>query len=290
MHDLLHDFPPFEIAAVNQCSGNSRGLFSPRVTGGQWDNGAMGNALWRGVRLKDVLDRAGVHAGAVQVRFKGLDTGVLPQTPNYMKSLTVDHARDGEVMIAYAMNGEPLPLLNGFPLRLVVPGWYATYWVKMLEDIEVLDKPDDNYWMSKAYLIPDTPGANVTPEQNDVKMVPITRMVPRSFFTNLTDGIAVGRGQTLNVRGIAFGGDTGVAKVLISADHGRRWQEARLGTNHGKYSFRQFELSLRFANPGAQRLMVRAVNAAGVAQPDHPNWNGGGFMRNVIESIAVQVS
>src|SRR5216684_3754810 len=197
LHGLLRDFQSFEIAAVNQCSGNSRGLFSPRVTGGQWDNGAMGNALWRGVRLKDVLDRAGVGAGAVQVRFKGLDTGVLPQTPDFMKSLAVDHARDGEVMIAYEMNGKPLPLLNGFPLRLVVPGWYATYWVKMLEDIEVLDKPDDNYLTSKAYLIPDTPGANVTPEQKGVKMIPINRMVPRSFFTSIADGAAVARGQTL---------------------------------------------------------------------------------------------
>jgi DMSO/TMAO reductase YedYZ molybdopterin-dependent catalytic subunit len=288
--DLLHDFPPFEIAAVNQCSGNSRGFFSPRVTGGQWENGAMGNALWRGVRLKDVLDRAGVVAGATQVRLKGLDTGLVPQTPNFMKSLAVDHARDGEVMIAYEMNGEPLPLLNGFPLRLVVPGWYATYWVKMLEDIEVLDQPDENYWTSKAYLIPDTPGANVTPEQKGVKMVPINRMLPRSFFTSLADGAVVKRGQTLNVRGIAFGGDTGVAKVLLSADQGQRWQEARLGANHGKYSFRQWESPLRLATAGRQRLMVRAVNTAGVTQPDHPNWNGGGFMRNVIESIDVQVS
>jgi DMSO/TMAO reductase YedYZ molybdopterin-dependent catalytic subunit len=290
MHDLLHDFQPFEIAAVNQCSGNSRGLFSPRVTGGQWDNGAMGNALWRGVRLKDVLDRAGVAAGAVQVRFKGLDSGLVPQTPTFMKSLAVDHARDGEVAIAYEMNGEPLPLLNGFPLRLVVPGWYATYWTKMLEDIEVLDKPDENYWMTKAYLIPDTPGASVTPEQKNVQMVPINRMVPRSFFTNLKDGAAVRLGHPLSVRGIAFGGDTGVAKVLVSADAGRRWQEARLGTNHGQYSFRQWELPLRFATAGPQRLMVRAVNTAGVAQPDHPNWNAGGFMRNVIESISLQAS
>jgi DMSO/TMAO reductase YedYZ molybdopterin-dependent catalytic subunit len=290
MHDLLHDFQPIEIAAVNQCSGNSRGLFSPRVTGGQWDNGAMGNALWRGVRLQDVLDRAGVAAGAVQVRFKGLDSGLVPQTPTFRKSLAVDHARDGEVMIAYEMNGEPLPLLNGFPLRLVVPGWYATYWTKMLEDIEVLDKPDDKYWMTKAYLIPDTPGASVTPEQKNVQMVPINRMVPRSFFTNLKDGAAVRLGHPLRVRGIAFGGDTGVAKVLVSADAGHRWQEARLGTNHGQYSFRQWELPLRFATAGPQRLMVRAVNTAGVAQPDHPNWNAGGFMRNVIESISLQAS
>jgi DMSO/TMAO reductase YedYZ molybdopterin-dependent catalytic subunit len=290
MHDLLHDFQPFEIAAVNQCSGNSRGLFNPRVVGGQWDNGAMGNALWRGVRLKHVLDRAGVAAGAVQVRFRGLDTGALPQTPNFMKSLTVDHVRDGEVMIAYEMNGEPLPLLNGYPLRLVVPGWYATYWVKMLTDIEVLDKPDDNYWMSKAYLIPDTPDANITPQQTDVKMVPINRMLPRSFFTNIKDGAAIKRDRPLNVRGIAFGGDTGVSKVLVSPDAGRRWQEARLGASHGRYSFRRWELPVRFAAAGPQKLMVKAVNTAGVAQPARPNWNPGGFMRNVIESISVRVS
>src|ERR1700730_5095707 len=152
LNDLVKKFPRFEIAAVNQCSGNSRGFFSPRVPGGQWANGAMGNARWTGVRLKDLLDHAGIRANAVQVRFNGLDNGVIPQTPKFMKSLSIDHARDGEVMIAYAMNGEPLPLLNGFPLRLVVPGWYATYWVKMLNDIEVLDKPDDNFWTTKAYL------------------------------------------------------------------------------------------------------------------------------------------
>jgi DMSO/TMAO reductase YedYZ molybdopterin-dependent catalytic subunit len=290
LQELVRDFAPFEIAAVNQCSGNSRGLFSPRLAGAQWDNGAMGNALWRGVRLKDVLDRAGVAPGAVQVRFSGLDTGVLPQTPSVKKSLSIDHARDGEVMIAYEMNGKQLPLLNGFPIRLVVPGWYATYWIKMLSNIEVLDTADDNYWMSKAYLIPDTPAANITPEQKDVKMVPINRMVPRSFFTSLKDGAHVRRAQPLRLRGIAFGGDSGVAKVLVSTDAGRSWQAARLGTDHGRYSFRQWELPVRLTTTGPQTLMVKAINTAGLAQPDRPNWNGGGFMRNVIESLSVQVS
>jgi DMSO/TMAO reductase YedYZ molybdopterin-dependent catalytic subunit len=290
LQDLLHDFSGFEIAAVNQCSGNSRGLFNPRVTGAQWDNGAMGNALWRGVRLRDVLDRAGVMPDAVQVRFRGLDTGVVPQTPRFMKSLAIDHARNGEVMLAYAMNGAPLPLLNGFPLRLVVPGWYATYWVKMLEDIEILDKPDDTYWTSKAYLIPDTPAANISPGQKDVRMIPINRMVPRSFVTNLQDGTHVSRGQLLIVRGIAFGGDAGVAKVRVSVDGGRLWQEARLGPEQGKYGFRQWELQLRFATAGPRKLMVQAINTAGVAQPDRPNWNPAGFMRNVIESMSLQVS
>lgn len=289
MHDLLHDFPRAQVAAVNQCSGNSRGFFQPRVAGAQWSNGAMGNALWGGVRLKDVLDRAGVDSAAVQVRFRGLDSGTLPATPNFMKSLAVDHARDGEVMIAYEMNGEPLPLLNGFPLRLVVPGWYATYWVKMLTEIEVLDQPDQNYWTAKAYLIPDTPGANITPDQKDVKLVPINRMVPRSFVTNLKDGAAVKRGQPLNVRGIAFGGDTGLAKVMVSADAGHRWQEARLEMDHGKYSFRRWEIPLRFASAGPRKLMVKAVNTAGLAQPDDANWNGSGFMRNVVESVSLRV-
>jgi DMSO/TMAO reductase YedYZ molybdopterin-dependent catalytic subunit len=289
VHDLMHDFEPFEIAAVNQCSGNSRGLFSPRVLGAQWHNGAMGNALWRGVRLKDVLDRAGVAADAVGVRFRGLDTGVLPQTPNVMKSLALDHARDGEVMIAYHMNGAPLPLLNGFPLRLVVPGWYATYWVKMLTDIEVLTVPDENYWTRKAYLIPDTPGANITPDQQNVSLVPINRMVPRSFFTNIAAGVKVARGQKLHVRGLAMGGDTGVAKVLLSTDAGRTWRTTQLGEDHGKYSFRRWEHTVRFDEVGPQKLLVKAVNVAGLVQPDTPNWNPGGFMRNVIESIVVQV-
>jgi DMSO/TMAO reductase YedYZ molybdopterin-dependent catalytic subunit len=290
LDELVRDFKPFEIAAVNQCSGNSRGFFSPRVPGGEWANGAMGNALWKGVRLKDVLDRAGVKAGALQVRFNGLDTGVVPQTPDFIKSLDIDHARDGEVMIAYAMNGAPLPLLNGFPLRLVVPGWYATYWVKMLNDVEVLNQPDENFWTAKAYLIPDTPFANIAPGQKDVKMVPINRMLPRSFFTNVQDGAVLKLGQTTIVRGIAFGGDTALAKVLFSADSGRHWKEARLGADHGKYSFRQWEVPLRLSSSGPHKWMIKAVNSAGSAQPDRANWNGAGFMRNAIESVSVQAA
>jgi len=290
LDDLVRGFEPFEIAAVNQCSGNSRGFFSPRVAGGQWSNGAMGNARWTGVRLRDVLDRAGVKAGALQVRFNGLDTGVLPQTPNFMKSLAVDHARDGEVMIAYAMNGERLPLLNGYPLRMVVPGWYATYWVKMLSDVTVLDKPDDNYWMAKAYLIPDTPFADISPGQKGVRTVPINRMVPRSFFSNIQDGAVLKTGQTTTVRGIAFGGDAGLKEVLFSSDAGSSWQPVRLGADHGKYGFRQWEAPWRPSSQGPHKLMVKASNTAGIAQPDHANWNGGGYMRNVIESVSVQAT
>src|SRR5579859_4485092 len=286
LDELVRGFKPFEIAAVNQCSGNSRGFFSPRVPGGEWANGAMGNALWRGVRLKDVLDRAGIKAGALQVRFNGLDTGVVPQTPDFIKSLAIDHARDGEVMIAYAMNGKPLPLLNGFPLRLVVPGWFATYWVKMLSDIEVLDQPDENFWTTKAYLIPDTPFAKIVPGQKDVKMVPINRMVPRSFVTNLVSGSEVKAAAPVTLRGIAFGGDCGVTQVDVSTDDGRTWRQAELGQNESKYGFRRWETTLAFAT-GQHSIRVRCTNTSGVPQPDAPNWNPAGFMRNVIESTRI---
>jgi DMSO/TMAO reductase YedYZ molybdopterin-dependent catalytic subunit len=278
--------PRVELAAVNQCSGNSRGFFLPRVAGAQWAHGAMGNARWTGVRLKDVLDRAGVKAGAVQVRFDGLDEPVVADAPDFKKSIDIDHARDGEVMVAFAMNGEQLPLLNGFPLRLIVPGWYSTYWVKMLSDIEVLDKPDDDFWMVSAYTIPDTPHANIAPGQTGVKMVPISRMVPRSFFTNVAEGSSFPAAAQFPVRGIAFGGDSGVAKVELSSDGGKSWQPTMPGKDYGKYSFRQWEAKLALAK-GNHALMVRCTNVAGDAQTLSPNWNNSGFMRNVIETVQV---
>ncbi|MDB6109720.1 MAG: Oxidoreductase molybdopterin binding, partial [Pedosphaera sp.] len=125
--ELKSKFEPVEIVAVNQCSGNSRGFFQPRVPGGQLGNGAMGNARWKGVRLKDLLNQCGIAEGARQVTFNGLDGPLLPQTPDFVKALDVDQALDGEVMLAYEMNGEDLPWLNGYPLRLVVPGHYGTY-------------------------------------------------------------------------------------------------------------------------------------------------------------------
>jgi DMSO/TMAO reductase YedYZ molybdopterin-dependent catalytic subunit len=234
-----------------------------------------------------MLDRAGVKAGAVEVRFNGLDEALVPDAPDFMKSIAVDHARDGEVMLAYAMNGEQLPLLNGFPLRLVVPGWFADYWVKMVNDIEVLDRPDTNYWTAAAYRIPDTPHANVKPSDTDIKLVPITRMVPRSFMTNIKAGDTLKAGAPTLARGIAFGGDAGVARVDFSSDGGKSWQQAELGKDEGKYSFRQWQISFTPATKGEHVLMVRCTSSSGETQPDTPNWNPSGFMRNVIEQTTV---
>jgi DMSO/TMAO reductase YedYZ molybdopterin-dependent catalytic subunit len=282
--------PPMELAAVNECSGNSRGFFEPRVAGGEWGNGAMGNARWTGVSLKSVLDRAGIKSSAVRVRFNGMDEPLVPDAPDFMKSLSLDHARDGEVMIAYAMNGEQLPLLNGFPLRLVVPGWYATYWVKMLNDIEVLDGPDTNFWTKTAYTIPDTPHADMKPGQANVPMVPINKLNPRSFVTNIQAGSKIPAGKSVSVRGIAFGGDAGVRQVDFSSDGDKSWHAAHLGKDEGKYSFRQWQTQFTPVAKGNITLMVRCTNTSGEVQPAEANWNPSGFMRNVIETMLVSIA
>lgn len=281
--------PRVALAAVNQCSGNARGLFSPRVPGAQWGNGAMGNAWWTGVRLKDVLDQAGIAPGAVQVRCAGLDRPP-GDAPPFAKSLDLAHAMDGEVMIAFQMNGAQLPMLNGFPLRLVVPGWYSTYWIKALERIEVLTAPDTGYWMDKAYRIPAAPQADVPPGAKDFPTVPINRMVPRSFVTNLADGARVTAGAPFVARGIAFGGACGVRQVELSMNGGRSWQAATLGADAGRYSLRLWRLAIDAPPPGAYHLCVRCTNTAGETQALAPVWNPGGFMRSPVERIALAVA
>ena len=160
----------------------------------------------------------------------------------------------------------------------------------MLTNVEVLNAPDDNFWTAKAYLIPDTPLANVRPGQTGFKLVPISGMLPRSFITNLQDGATIPRAQPTLVRGIAFGGLHGLQKVLFSADKGQSWTETRLGEDYGKYSFRQWQTTLSLPDPGGRTLMVRAVDTTGQMQPTTPNWNGAGFMRNVIESTNVRIA
>src|ERR1700749_5077480 len=213
-----------EIVAVNQCSGNSRGFSSPRVAGGQLANGAMGNARWRGVPLKTVLDMAGVQAGAKQVTFGGMDGPVSDKTPDFVKALDLDHASDGEVMLAHGMNGDDLPLLNGFPLRLVVPGYYGTYWVKHLNEITVIDGVFDGFWMKSAFRIPDTPNNSVDPGTAPKATIPINRFTVRSFITNVTNGAKLKSGRTM-LKGIAFDGGTGIKEVAVSTDGGKSWTQ-----------------------------------------------------------------
>lgn len=284
--DLQTRFESVEIAAVCQCAGNSRGLFEPRVAGGQWGNGAMGNALWQGVRLRDVLNHAGIEADAAQVRCNGAETGVLPATPDFIKALDLDVALGEDVIIAYAMNGASLPLLNGYPVRLIVPGWYATYWVKMLDDIEVINGTDQNFWMNPAYRIPDNPCACSKPGES-LRSVPINRLDVRSFITSLADGARVKGDLAHQVKGIAFDGGYGIARVLFSCDGGKNWEQAKLEEDHGKYSFRQWTAIFKPRIGQHYELACLAVNNNGESQPFTPRWNPAGYMRNVVETYRV---
>jgi sulfite dehydrogenase (cytochrome) subunit A len=278
---------PVDLVAVNQCSGNGRGHFAPRVNGGQLSNGAMGNARWTGVSLKTVLEKAGVRRGAQQVVFDGLDRPPVGDGPDFVKALDIDHALDGEVMLAWQMNSAELPLLNGYPLRLVVPGYYGTYWVKHVSGIDVVDKPFDGFWMSTAYRIPNNQCACVEPGTAPAATTPINRFNVRSFITTPIDGSQVPAGRATTVRGIAFDGGYGITEVAFSADDGRTWQAATLGKDLGRYSFREWTIPFTPARKGALQLRVRAVNRIGQSQPMTALWNPAGYMRNVVETVRV---
>jgi sulfite dehydrogenase (cytochrome) subunit A len=288
LDDLRQQFEPVSVTAVNQCSGNSRGLFEPRVPGGQWGNGAVGNAQWTGVRLKDVLAKAKAREGAVDVTFRGLDQPVVNTTPAFAKSLPFDKASDAEVMIAYEMNNQPLPMLNGFPCRLVVPGWYATYWVKSLTGIHVLDKPFDGFWMAKAYRVPATPNFSESPDALSPKTEPISKMTVRSLIVRPEPGNHVPANEPCGIEGVAFDGGTGIAKVEVSTDGGRSWAAASLDPDAGRFSWRRFRYKWTPTSTGPQKLLSRATNVAGQTQVTK-QWNRSGYARDVMDPTQVTV-
>jgi DMSO/TMAO reductase YedYZ molybdopterin-dependent catalytic subunit len=285
MAELRSQFKPIEYLAVNQCSGNGRGLFVPRVTGGQLGNGAMGNARWVGVPLKDILARAALKDSARQVTFNGLDFA-LQGGGDFVKALDLNHAMDGEVMLAYQMNGADIPFLNGYPVKLIVPGYYGTYWVKHLSEIEVIDRTFDDFWMKPAYRIPDNDCACVEPGTAPAATRPIGRLNVRSFITSVQDGGRLRAGQQAVVRGIAFDGGQGVREVAYSTDGGQSWRGTKLGADLGRYSFREFSFGFT-PQAGVYDLRVRAWNRSGQSQPMEALWQPAGYMRNVVESVKV---
>ncbi|MBZ5643583.1 MAG: molybdopterin-dependent oxidoreductase [Acidobacteriia bacterium] len=293
--ELTTRFKAVSVAGVNQCSGNSRSLFQPRVAGGQWGNGAMGNALWTGVRLREILDAAGVKSGSLQAQFEGLEKGMGPRgygSNRFMKSLDLNNPVLDECIVAYSMNHEPLPLLNGFPVRLVVPGFFATYWMKGLTSIRILDQPDDNFWMKAAYRIPDTPRNSTTPEEmksGKVPTIPIARMPVRSFLISPDGSSKIPAGFPLRLQGMAFSGYGGIRRVEVSADAGAGWRDAQLGEDFGAYSFRTWSADWTPARAGKYTVAVRATDAKGNVQPDAGVWNPGGYEWNKIERQEIVV-
>jgi DMSO/TMAO reductase YedYZ molybdopterin-dependent catalytic subunit len=289
LNDLKSKFEQVTVVALACCSGNARSFLDPQVPGGQWKNGAMGNAKWTGVRLKDLLEMAGIQNGSVEVTFNGMDAPPLPSVPDFIKSLSVEHALNEEVIVAYQMNGEDLPLLNGYPLKLVVPGWYATYWMGMLHEIEVCREPYAGFWMKKAYLAPTgISNANERPDALAKDLSPITKIAVRSIFVSPEPNSIIAPGKQIEMQGLAFDGGDGIVKVEISEDNGRTWKQAKLDPSLGKYSWRRWRYSWTAGIKGIYALKVKATNAAGETQPEH-HWNRSGYARNEIETLTLYV-
>jgi len=286
----LQKFTAHEVSAVNQCSGNRRGLFTPHVPGVQWGYGAMGNAVWRGVRLKDVLESAGLAAGALEVRADGADAPTL-SGPDFVKSLPMWKTLDADTLIAFEMNGEPLSRWHGFPARLVVPGWTATYWVKALTELNVLDKPFDGFWMKTAYRVPKGLFGESRFESQDTEQnSPITAIRVNSLIVDPQPGATLPAGRRRELLGIAWDGGSGIQGVEVSLDGGAVWREATLGDDLGPYSWRQWRFPVTPAQPGSLTLMARARARDGSKQADSLIPNPAGYHHNVVQKVEYRVA
>ena len=289
LDELKRGFEQVELVAVCQCSGNRRGLSDPHVPGVEWGYGAMGNARWKGVRLRDVLNKAGLKKEVVEIAFNGAETGASPATPDFNKSIPPWKAQDENTLLVWEMNGEPLPHFNGAPLRVIVPGWTATYWMKMLVSIDALDKPINTFWMNTAYRVPKGKfgfADRFLSQESDVS-TPITEMVVNSLITNIRDGQRIAVGQDTEVRGIAWDAGYGISDVDVSPDGGRTWYAADLGQDLGRFSFRTWSYRFRPAKAGDYPVMARATNRQGATQTAQLIFNPAGYHNNVMQRIVL---
>ncbi len=286
--DDLRRFSSHDITAVLQCSGNGRANFRPRVPGVQWERGAVGNARWTGVRLADVLAKAGVdQERAKHVQLEAADRPVHPNTPLFTRSIPLSKALHPDTLLVTHMNGEALPLLHGGPLRLLSPGWMADACTKWLTGITVQDREASGYYMDTAYRYPTTPvepGAAVAP----AAMRPVEAMVVKSLIASPTEGSAVPQGP-LVIRGVAWTGEGRVTKVEVSTDGGAQWQPAELVGDDAPYAWRQWEYRWTSSGPGPVTFQCRATDSRGEIQPEQSPWNPGGFMWNGWDRVTVTV-
>jgi DMSO/TMAO reductase YedYZ molybdopterin-dependent catalytic subunit len=289
--DDLKAMPATEVVAVCQCSGNRRGLVEPHVVGVEWGYGAMGCARFKGVRLKDVLAKVGLKKEAIELVLDGADGPVLDKTPDFVKSIPVAKAiEDG--LVAYEMNGQPLPHFNGFPARIIVPGWTATYWVKHITSIMATTKPFEGFWMKSAYRVPvgRFPLVARFSSQDTDANTPITEMVVNSLITSHDDGSDVRAGAPLAIGGIAWDAGYGIRAVEVSTDGGRTWTAAQLGEDLGRFAFRTFSLPVTPSAKGKLAVTARAINKVGQTQTAELIQNPAGYHHNVMHTVTLNVA
>jgi DMSO/TMAO reductase YedYZ molybdopterin-dependent catalytic subunit len=284
--DELRKMPSTTITTVLECAGNGRAFFDPPVAGIQWEKGAVGNARWTGVRMADVLKRAGVRSAGRFVVMNGADRG-MGQQPDFVRQVPMAKALHGDTLIAYEMNDQPIHPLHGFPLRAIIPGWEGAYSIKWLTNLTVLDKEFDGFWVATGYRYPTkvvAPGAAVDAKD----MAPLTGLVVKSLITKPLNDAVVAPGP-IDVAGFAWAGETDIARVDVSTDHGATWQPAKLVGERAKYAWRRFEYAFTPGRPQSYLILSRATDVNGRTQPMTPPWNPSGYLWNAPDSVRIEV-
>jgi sulfite oxidase len=284
--DDLRKMPSATITSTLECAGNGRAFFEPPVAGIQWMKGAIGTARWTGVRLSDVLKRAGVKSTGRFVTMNGADRA-LGTMPDFVRQVPMDKAMHADTILAYEMNGQPIPALHGFPLRAIIPGWEGAYSVKWLTSLRVIDKEFDGFWVATGYRYPTkrvAPGSAVDPKD----MAPLVGLAVKSLITRPLEGAILTPGK-VDVAGFAWAGETDIARVEVSADSGATWQAARLTGEQAKYTWRRFEFTFDAAKPESYLILSRATDANGRTQPVTAAWNPSGYLWNAPDSVRIEV-
>ena len=290
MKELKNNFEQVEVESVLQCGGNSRSAFNPIAGGIQWGHGAMGSAKWKGVRLSDLLNQAGLKPDAHWIGFNGKDKAAYYETPSFIRELEL-HELNDHVIVAYEMNGEDLPYLNGYPLRLVIPGYYSDSWVKMLSNITVTNEYKSLFFMDVAYRVPDNETESETPDNKFKKTKPITKMNVKSIIGYPENNMKVYHNSHVVVRGVAFDDGSGIKDVFISTDEGITWEPSILKQEGGRYAYTEFRFAFKPTKYGKVSFMAKAVNRLGEEQPLAKDvlWNHGGYKFNGIDVVTVEV-
>lgn len=282
----LRKLPQHSVPATLECTGNARGLFRPRVPGIQWGRGAIGNADWSGPRLSDVLKLAGTNLESAYVTFNAADNGVA-KTPDFIRSLPMSKALHPATLLALKMNGEVLPELHGFPVRLIVPGWDGTSWVKWVTDISVANEANGGFFMNPAYRFPEhavLPGGSANPA--DLKV--IEGMPVKSFITSPVDQGKIPMTR-VELCGIAWAGEERISNVAVSTDGGSRWTDAKLSPQNLPFAWRLWSFSWQPPQSGYYTILSRATDSAGRVQPVVATWNPSGYLYSAIDKIGVVV-
>jgi sulfite oxidase len=282
----LKKLPKASVTVTLECAGNGRAFFDPPMPGIQWEKGAVGTARFTGARLADVLKKAGVKATGKYVAVNGADKPVGKQ-PDFIRNVPLAKALNADTILAYEMNGVPIPALHGYPLRLVVPGWEGAYSVKWLNHIQVIDKEHEGFFVKTAYRYPNkpvAPGAAV-PAEN---MMPLTGLVVKSFIHSPAESTSFKPGK-VRVAGFAWAGESFITKVEVSSDNGSTWKPAKLGKERERYAWQSFEHEFNITQAGSYLLMARATDDKGNVQPVAPQWNPSGYLWNVIDKVRINV-